>query len=168
MDCLDVDTLELMARAGMRVVNVAVESSNETVLKDVARKAIPVEHQEEILRACDRLGIRATVFYVIGLPEDTRESIRETVRYAKQLNTHVAQFFVYTPFPGTKLYDRVKHEVLTDDWERFDCYTPVVRHPTLAPDEILRLKEWAFLSYYYRPAWLGKFMVRAARDLIAG
>lgn len=168
MDCLDVELLELMARAGMRVVNVAVESSNEAVLKDVARKPIPVAHQEEILRTCDRLGIRATVFYVIGLPEDTRESIRETVSYAKHLNTHVAQFFVYTPFPGTKLYDRVKHQVITDDWERFDCYTPVIQHPTLTPDEILRLKEWAFVSYYYRPAYLAKFLGRAARDLIHG
>lgn len=168
MDCLDVELLELMAAAGMRVVNVAVESSSEAVLRAVARKAIPVAHQEEILRACDRLGIRATVFYVLGLPEDTRESMEETVQYAKRLNTHVAQFFIYTPFPGTKLYDRVKHDVLTKDWERFDCYTPVVRHPTLTPDEILQLKEWAFLSYYYRPAWLGKFVVRAARDLFSG
>ena len=41
----------------------------------------------------------------------------------------------------------------------------MVRHPTLSPDEILRLKEWAFMTDYYRPAWLGKFVVRAARDL---
>jgi radical SAM superfamily enzyme YgiQ (UPF0313 family) len=165
MDCLDVELLELMAKAGLRVVNVAVESSSDAVLKDVSRKAIPVQHQEEIVRACDRLGIRVTVFYVIGLPEDTRESIEETVAYAKRLNTHVAQFFVYTPFPGTRLYDRVKDDLITTDWERFDCYSPVIKHPTLTPSEILDLKEWAFVSYYYRPAWLGKFAVRAVRDL---
>lgn len=166
MDCLDVELLELMAQAGLRVVNVAIESSSDAVLKDVSRKAIPVEHQEEILRTCDRLGVRATVFYVLGLPEDTRESIVQTVRYAKRLNTHVAQFFVYTPFPGTRLYDRVKDDLVTDDWERFDCYTPVVKHATLTPGEILRLKEWAFVSYYYRPAYLTKFLVRAVRDLL--
>lgn len=165
MDCLDAELLELMALAGLRVVNVAVESSSEAVLEDVARKAIPLEHQEHIVRTCDRLGIRATVFYVLGLPEDTRESITQTVDYAKYLNTHVAQFFIYTPFPGTQLYDRVKGDLMTNDWERFDCYSPVVKHPTLTPDEILRLKEWAFVSYYYRPAWLGKFVVRTVRDL---
>jgi anaerobic magnesium-protoporphyrin IX monomethyl ester cyclase len=166
MDCLDVELLELMARAGMRVVNVAVESSNNAVLKDVSRKAIPVQHQEEIVRACDRLGIRVTVFYVVGLPEDTQESIEETVAYAKRLNTHVAQFFVYTPFPGTRLYDRVKDDLITTDWEQFDCYSPVTKHPTLTPAEILDLKEWAFVSYYYRPAYLAKFAVRAVRDLL--
>lgn len=121
---------------------------------------------EEILRACDRLGIRVTVFYVVGLPEDTQESIEETVAYAKRLNTHVAQFFVYTPFPGTRLYDRVKDDLITTDWEQFDCYSPVTKHPTLTPAEILDLKEWAFVSYYYRPAYLAKFAVRAARDLL--
>lgn len=166
MDCLDVELIELMHRAGMRVLNVAVESSSDAVLKGVHRKPIPVKHQEEILGACDRLGIRATVFYVLGLPEDTAESIAETVRYAKHLNTHVAQFFVFTPFPGTHLYDKVKADIMTDDWQQFDCYTPVVKNPTLASAEILRLKEWAFVSYYYRPAWLGKFLVRVARDLV--
>ena len=167
MDCLDVELLELMARAGLRVVNVAVESSSDAVLKNVSRKAIPVQHQEEIVRACDRLGIRVTVFYVIGLPEDTRESIIETVAYAKRLNTHVAQFFVYTPFPGTRLYDRVKDDLITTDWEQFDCYSPVTKHPTLTPTEILDLKEWAFVSYYYRPTYLAKFALRAARDLVS-
>ena len=51
------------------------------------------------------------VFYVLGLPEDTRESIEETVRYAKQLNTHVAQFFVFTPFPGTPVYENCEATV---------------------------------------------------------
>ena len=166
MDRLDVELLDLMARAGLRVVNVAVESSSDTVLTDVARKSIPTDHQEAVLRACDRLGIRATVFYVLGLPEDTRESIVQTVAYAKRLNTHVAQFFIYTPFPGTKLYNRVKKDIVTEEWERFDCYSPVVRHPTLTSDEILQLKEWAFVSYYYRPAWLGKLAGRAIRDLL--
>ncbi len=166
MDCLDEELLALMHRAGLRVVNVAVESANEAVLKGVARKPIPVEHQEKVLKACDRLGIRATVFYVLGLPEDTRESIVQTVRYAKRLNTHVAQFFVFTPFPGTALYEKVKGDIAVQDWERFDCYTPVVRHPALSADEILHLKEWAFVSYYYRPAWLGRFLLRAIRDLV--
>lgn len=168
MDRLDEDLLALMHRAGLRVLNVAVESSSDSVLADVSRKAIPVAHQEHIVNACERLGIRVTVFYVLGLPGDTRESIEATVRYAKRLNTHVAQFFVYTPFPGTVLYERSKQDIMATRWDTFDCYTPVVRHPTLAAAEILRLKEWAFVSYYYRPAWLGRFVTRAARDLLAG
>jgi radical SAM superfamily enzyme YgiQ (UPF0313 family) len=166
MDCLDVELLQRMHRAGLRVINVAVESASEAVLKGVARKPIPVERQEEIIAACDRLGIRVTIFYVLGLPEDSVESIRETVRYAKHLNTHAAQFFVFTPFPGTPLYERVKGDIAVEDWERFDCYTPVIRHPRLSAEEILRLKEWAFVSYYYRPAWLVKLAQRAVRDLL--
>lgn len=165
MDCLDDKLLTLMHRAGLRVINVAVESSNNAVLSDVSRKPISVQHQEKIVRSCERLGIRVTVFYVLGLPEDTRESIRETVQYAKRLNTHVAQFFVYTPFPGTVLYDRVKKDITATRWEQFDCYTPVIKHPMLTDEEILNLKEWAFVSYYFRLSYLGRFVTRAAREL---
>jgi hypothetical protein len=73
---------------------------------------------------------------------------------------------VFTPFPGTPLYERVKGDIAVEDWEAFDCYTPVIRHPHLSAEEILRLKEWAFVSYYYRPAWLARLAWRALRDVL--
>lgn len=166
LDLLDERLIDLMYRAGLRVLNVAVESADASVLAGVKRKNPATSHQEAIIRHCNRRGVRVTVFYVLALPEDTEETIRRTVRYAKQLNTHVAQFFVCTPFPGTAFYESLKDRIVETDWQRFDCYTPTFRHEHLSPEQILRLKEWAYLSYYYRPAWLAAFIRRAARAFL--
>jgi radical SAM superfamily enzyme YgiQ (UPF0313 family) len=166
LDLLDPRLIALLYRSGLRVLNVAVESSDEAVLAGVKRKNPAFDHQESIIRYCDRQGVRVTVFYVLGLPEDTEETIRRTVAYAKRLNTHVAQFFVCTPFPGTAFYESLKDRIFEPNWERFDCYTPTFRHDHLAPEQIQRLKEWAFCSYYYRPAWLFAAARRLAQALM--
>lgn len=166
LDLLDEELLEVMYEAGLRVVNVGVESSSDTILRNVKRRPITVDHQEAMIRYCDKLGIRVTAFYVLGLDGDTPETIADTVRYAKKLNTHAALFFINTPFPGTPPFDKVKDRLLTQTWEQFDCYTPVVRHDHLSPQQLSKLKEKAFLSYYYRPRYAVSFLRRVFRDLL--
>jgi radical SAM superfamily enzyme YgiQ (UPF0313 family) len=165
LDRVDEGLLRLMNSAGLRVMNVGIESVNEDVIKGATRKPVAMEHQERMLKFCDKIGVRVTVFYMFGMPDDTRKTIIDTIRYSKRLNTHVAQFFVFTPFPGTEFYDSIKDRINEREWERFDCYTPVFRHNNLTSAEIMRLKEHAFVSYYYRPAWAAKFIARTVRDL---
>jgi len=136
------------------------------VIRKASRKPVGLEHQEKMIRYCDDLGIRVTAFYVFGMPDDTKKTLLDTVRYAKKLNTHVAQFFIFTPFPGTKYYENVKGDISEMEWENFDCYTPVFRHRNLSKSDILRLKEKAFVSYYYRPAWALALAKRALKDIL--
>lgn len=165
-DLLDISLLDTMFRAGLRVINVGIESSSDDVLQKASRRPIIKNHQEKIIDYCDKLGIRVTAFYMIGLPDDNDDSIKATIRYAQKLNTHVAQFFVHTPFPGTTYFRQIKDEIIDDNWQHFDCYTPVLRHKYLSKEQILALKEKAFLSYYYRPQYLFKFCKRFFRDFL--
>jgi radical SAM superfamily enzyme YgiQ (UPF0313 family) len=166
LNLLDKELLKLMARAGLRVLNTGVESGDITLQRKSTRIPVAQQHQEDIVRFCDKLGIRMTAFYIIGLPEDTREGILKTIAYAKKLNTHVAQFFVHTPFPGTEYFEQIKGIIEEKDWQKFDCYTPVVKHKSLSRKEIIDLKEKAFLSYYYRPAYFLSFTRRLFRDFV--
>jgi len=168
LDLLDPSLLDLLYRAGLRVVNVAIESADESVVAGVKRKNAGPSHEKAIARYCDRKGIRMTVFYILGLPNDTEATIHRTVAYAKRLNTHVAQFFVCTPFPGTSLYESLKGRIFETTWEKFDGYTPTFRHDHLKVEQLLHLKEWAHCSYYYRPAWLAAFLRRGLRALVSG
>ena len=165
LDKVDKELLKLMHSAGLRVMNVGIESYSEDVIKKSSRKPVDMEHQEAMVSYCDEIGIRITAFYMFGMPDDTEKSLADTIRYSKRLNTHVAQFFVFTPFPGTEYYDRVKNDIIEKDWKRFDCYTPVLRHKNLLPEKILKMKERAFVSYYYRPGWAVKLISRAIRDI---
>lgn len=167
LDVLSEDLLDLFYKAGLRVINVGVESSDHDIIRKATRRPIEIGHQERILKYCDKLGIRVTVFYMLGLPDDTEESIRQTMKYAMKLNTHVAQFFIFNPFPGTRFYEENKELIFEPDWQKFDCYTPVFRHKNLSPEKLMALKEEAFVKYYFRPRWIIKFFKRLVKDLFS-
>lgn len=168
LDLLDEELLRLFYRAGCRVVNVGIESSDPSLLENVNRRQIDRDYQKRIVDLADRIGIRITAFYILGLPGETPRTLATTIAYAKWLNTHVAQFFIYTPFPGTPEYEKQKDNLIERDWERFDCFTPVIKYDHLNASELSAWKEMAFNSYYYRPRYLWHFMIRTGRALIRG
>ena len=160
LETLDEEILEMMHRAGLQAINIGVESSSPEALKSASRTHMPFERQHELVRCCDRLRIRVAAFYVLGLPGDTRASVLDTIEYAKRLDTHVAEFYVATPFPGSPLYEQVKDRLLTDDLTRYDAFTPVFEHENLSCREIERLRETAFTRYYLRPVYFLKYLRR--------
>ena len=160
LDRLDKELIELMHWAGLRHLNVGVESFDPAVLKQSSRLPIEAKHQEEIIGYCHSLGVSLATFYILGLEADTRETILKTIAYAKKLNTLVAQFTVSTPYPGTRFFEKIKSEnrLLSQNLTDYDAYTPVYRHDNLNSAELLGLKEKAFVSYYFRPRYLFKHM----------
>ena len=157
-DRLDTALVDLLYRAGLRSVEVGVESSNEGTLKRNRRKAIPKGHQEQIIAHCQRRGIRVIANYTLGLPNDTVDGILDTIRYAKSLNTFAIQFTVTTPYPGTQFYENVKHLLSERDWERFNGWTSVYQHPSISSEELHRLREYAYVTYHLRPRYVWRFL----------
>ncbi len=156
VDCLDKELILLMKRSGLRHINIGVESFNEEILKKSKRLPIRATYQEDIISFCHKNGISIAAFYIIGLEGDTKNSVRQTIKYAKKLNTLVAQFTINTPYPGTEFFNQAKAQgrLLTRDWEQYDIYSPVLQHDNLSPADQLALKEEAFVSYYFRLRYL--------------
>jgi radical SAM superfamily enzyme YgiQ (UPF0313 family) len=157
-DRLDKDLVSLMYKAGLRSVEVGVESFSEETLKDNLRKPISKHHQQKIIDHCHELGIRVIANYILGLPNDTVEGIRRTIHYAKQLNTFAIQFTVTTPYPGTQFYKKVQHQIFERDWETFNGWTSVYRHPSIKPEELHRLREFAYVTYHLRLKYVWRFL----------
>jgi radical SAM superfamily enzyme YgiQ (UPF0313 family) len=157
-DRLDPELIDILHRAGLRSVEVGVESSNEQTLKGNLRKAIPKPQQELVIEHCHRLGIRVIANYTLGLPNDTVDGILDTIRYAKKLNTFAIQFTVTTPYPGTQFYHNVKHLIFDTNWEHFNGWTSVYRHPSIHSEELHRLREFAYVSYHLRPRYVWQFL----------
>ncbi len=157
-DRLDPELIHVLHRAGLRSVEVGVESSNGVMLRGNRRKAIPKAHQEEVINFCHKLGIRVIANYTLGLPNDTVDGIHDTIRYAKKLNTFAIQFTVTTPYPGTEFYRKVRHLIFERDWERFNGWTSVFHHPRITSEELHRLREFAYVSYHLRPRYVWKFL----------
>jgi radical SAM superfamily enzyme YgiQ (UPF0313 family) len=157
-DRLDPELINILYKAGLRSVEVGVESSNEQTLRGNLRKAIPKPQQELVIEHCHRLGIRVIANYTLGLPNDTVDGILDTIRYAKKLNTFAIQFTVTTPYPGTQFYHNVRHLIFDSNWEHFNGWTSVYRHPSIQPDELHRLREFAYVSYHLRPRYVWQFL----------
>lgn len=160
LDCLDETLIDLLYDSGLRALKVGVESANKSIVSSAGRKPINTEHQERILSYCDKKKIAVTAFYILGLPDDTEQSILETIDYAKKLNTIGAQFTISTPYPGTEFFETMDKEgLITDyDFEHYDIHTPVYRHKNLSKDQLIKLKGKAYNAYYFRIKWIAKFI----------
>lgn len=163
LDLLTKDFVDHLYKSGLRSINIGVESADPAVCKAGKRLPVQIQHQEEMIQYCDQKGIRISAFYIIGLGDDTETTVRKTIDYAKYLNTHIAQFTLSTPYPGTPFFEEMKPLIYDTDWEHYDAYTPVWKHPNLSSEQMLKLKEEAFVTYYFRLKYIMAFLRRMLR-----
>ena len=98
-----------MKRAGCFGLSFGVESGNQNIL-DVVGKNIKIETVKTIIHSAKEEGFMIQSSFMIGLPGDTFETVKETIDFSIKLNPHVAQFCITTPFPGTELYKTAKEK----------------------------------------------------------
>jgi radical SAM superfamily enzyme YgiQ (UPF0313 family) len=164
LDRLDPVLIDRLHAAGLRTMSFGVESSSDVILRKVARRPIPADHQRAVIEQCRRLGIATAAFYVIGFLHDDWESIATTIAYAAELGSTFAQFKVLTPYPGTALWKQMSHLVYERDWQKFDGYTLTFTHPTLSAGELRFLLGAAFSRFYMRPSWVDGYLnIRSRR-----
>jgi len=124
----DPELLKLMRRAGAHTFFVGLESAHPATLA-AARKRQRVDRVREHLREIRRAGIRVHGMFVLGLEQDTPQSVETTVRFAIDERISSAQFLVLVPLPGTEVYDRLVAEerLVVDDWSLYDGHHVVFR-----------------------------------------
>lgn len=113
VDYVDEAMLTLMGQAGCWLISWGIESANELILKR-ARKGYKKEQAFKALQWAKAAGIKNWGYFIIGLPGETAESIRETIDYAKQLPLDIALFHIAAPYPGTPFF----YEVVENKWFR--------------------------------------------------
>ncbi len=113
VDYVDEEMLQLMGRAGCWYISWGIESANEQILKQ-ARKGYRKEQAVKALTWAKRAGINNWGYFIIGLPGETEETIRETIEYAKSLPLDIALFHIAAPYPGTPFF----FEVVQNNWFR--------------------------------------------------
>lgn len=152
MDDLDEQLIRKMHSSGLRAINFGVESPDPLVLRKVARRFIPHEHMQRMVKVCWKLGITTTAFYVIGFLQDTEESIEELIRFAVELDSTYANFKILTPYPGTPQFKQLESLINDSDWEHFDGYTLNFRHPALTPRRARLMLGMCYSRFFLRPS----------------
>ncbi len=155
---LDSDLIKLLKQAGLKAVKVGVESSDSELLKNESRYTIDKDLQLQKIREIEKNKIKVCTMYIIGFPSDSHKSILSTINYAKMLNTTYAQFSVWTPYPGTPVFNDFKDKIINNNYESFDQYQLVYKHDRLTKNEIDKYLDYSYSSYYRRPSWIYKYI----------
>src|SRR5712671_7421241 len=100
-------TLKVMKDNGLRLLLVGYESGNQQILFNI-KKGMRVEFARRFTKDCHELGIVIHGTFILGLPGETRETIQETLDFAKEINPHTIQVSLAAPYPGTFLYRQAK------------------------------------------------------------
>ena len=152
VDALSRKLVEKMKKAGCWILFLGIESGSQRIL-DAMRKGITIEQAKKAVSMVKEAGIRVLGSFIIGFPQDTLETIRETIKFAKRLNLDYAQFSILTPYPGTPLFDYVKgsNMLLTEDWSRYTATEPIIRIEGLSKEDVKALFRRAYISFYLRP-----------------
>jgi hypothetical protein len=103
----DRKTLQAMKEAGCRLLIVGFESGDPQILKNV-KKGATVERARAFAKDCHDLGLCIHADFILGLPGETKESIRNTINFAKKLDCETIQVSIAHAFPGTEFYDFAK------------------------------------------------------------
>ncbi|MCF7861342.1 B12-binding domain-containing radical SAM protein [Candidatus Woesearchaeota archaeon] len=168
LDLLNRQIIQKMYKAGLRNINIGIETSNEEIATRNKRKIYPLQKQESIVRFCNNLGVKLSAFYMFGYEDETVDNMKQTLEYAKKLNTILARFCIATPYPNTPHYDVVKKEgrIITDDFEKYTQFNLVFKH-NVAEKALMKMLRTAYREYYFRLSYILGFIGWKIRDFLS-
>jgi radical SAM superfamily enzyme YgiQ (UPF0313 family) len=155
-----------MKKAGCVMISFGVESANQSTL-NFLKKGYTIEQVKRAFEITKKYGIKTLGFFMIGLPNEKRKDIYNTIQFAKKLNPDFVEFTIPVPLPGSELYNLLKNRLITKNWSEFYQWRCVFKHPYLTPSEILRWYKRAYKQFYLRPAYILKRLksIRSLRDV---
>lgn len=110
---LDEHLLERMAASGLKTIWLGIESGSDALLQRIG-KGFTVDRARRILLHAKRLGLRTASGFLLGLPGQTEEDVRASIRLAEETGMDDAWFQIYVGFPGSKLYKDVVDQGLVE------------------------------------------------------
>ncbi|MFQ5666235.1 MAG: hopanoid biosynthesis associated radical SAM protein HpnJ [Candidatus Binatia bacterium] len=161
---VDRETLRVLKDGGLRLFVVGYESGNEQILKNI-KKGVSLTRARQFTRDCHELGILIHGTFIVGLPGETRETIEESIRFAREMNPETVQVSLASPYPGTHFYEYVKaHNFLVQDVynDKAGYQQCTVSYPAVSAEEIFDAVERFYRKYYFRP----KYFFKAAKKMV--
>jgi radical SAM superfamily enzyme YgiQ (UPF0313 family) len=163
----DYETLKAMRDAGCRLLIVGYESGDAQILKNI-KKGATVERARDFTRDCHKLGLVIHGDFILGLPGETRESIRQTINFAKQLDVHTIQVSVAHAYPGTEFYDFAKKNGFIANEQRMvddgGHQLAHIEYPGLPREEVMESVHRFYDEYYFRPKAVYRIVRKAFFD----
>ena len=179
VDHVDEEVLRAMQGAGLRRIMYGFEAGGQEGI-DSINKNFKIDQARNAVAMTKRAGVQIIGFFMLGVPGDTVKSIDRTIDFSISLGIDFAKFTIFSPFPGTRVYEDMKASgeiPPEDDYESFTNYPTLDRPPVFLPEavsnrDIVRLQRKAFLKFYVRPSQIFNHLFRVRtlklRDMFNG
>ncbi|HYK66478.1 MAG TPA: hopanoid biosynthesis associated radical SAM protein HpnJ [Streptosporangiaceae bacterium] len=163
------ETLAVLRENGLRLLLVGYESGSQQILINI-KKGLRVDRARRFAADCHDLGVTVHGTFILGLPGETKETIRETIAFAREVNPHTIQVSVAAPYPGTELYrqavangwlpsDDDDAALVSDDGTQLSPLS----YADLSHSEILNSVDTFYRRYYFRAGKLAEMSAEMAR-----
>ena len=169
MNHIDDEILGLMKKAGCESTYVGLESGVPRIQK-LINKNISNEEVNEGIRKIKANGLKVTGSFILGIPSETKEEMKQTVDYALSLPLDGVSFFTFTPYPNTELRNLAfKYGKVSTNWRDYSG------HPSRLPyipndmsqEELLDFQTKAYKRFLLRPSYIFKyFMNHSIWDIV--
>ena len=148
----DYETLKAMKESGCRLLIVGYESGDPQILKNI-KKGATIEMALRFTENCKKLGLVIHGDFIVGLPGETKQTIRRTIDFAKRLDTETIQVSIAHALPGTELYDFGTQNGLINISMADEAghQLPNITYPGLDEAELVDAVERFYGEYYFRP-----------------
>ena len=175
VDTIKDEYLDILKKAGVNYLGIGIESAASKIRRDVTKGKFEEVDIRAIVKKVRDHGINVAANYIFGLPEETQETMKETLDLALELNTEMANFYCAMAYPGSPLYKIAKE----NNWELPETYSGYSQHsydckplPSkyLTAAEILEFRDKAWLTYHTNTEFLSliekKFGKQAKNEIL--
>lgn len=159
----DEEFLELAARSGCQQLFLGLESISQASMNEVHKRFNRVENYDAIIQRIHAHGIAVQAGIVFGFDSDFPGIFKDTLDFLEQSGVQNATFNILTPFPGTRLFQRLEAEgrILSYDWQKYNSRSDVVFRPKNMSSEELLAGFQAAARRFYTP---GSILKRLSRS----
>jgi len=159
VDKLDEEVLRIMEKSGCTAITIAVESGSDRILK-LMKKEFDLKTVKEKVSLIKRVtNMQLEGFFILGYPEENEFEIRQTINISKKLNLNIAEFFLFTPHPGSEIFEKLYKDKKID-WRSYD-YNKISTTPEgISRSKLKFYQIYAYISFYLRPKIFTKLILR--------
>jgi len=150
----DRDIIRKYKRAGILFVYIGVEATNKERLV-LFKKDIKFKESREAIRIINEAGMISESSLILGMPDETKETIRETFQLALEYGSDFMHFLMIAPWPYADMYNDLEPYIEERDYSKYNLVEPIIKPKEMTRDELFKEVLNCYKNYYMKklPEW---------------
>ena len=160
LDNVDEKLIKMIEKSRCTGLTIAAESGSDRILKDMRKgfDSIKIKRAVNIIRSSSS-KIFLGAYFIVGYPEESELDIKKSIKLALDIDVDAADFFIYTPHPGSPMYKKLimENRLKEIDWDLMLYEKASIPTKYLSVKEVELLQSLAYRKFFIRPKVLYKF-----------